>query len=478
MVERSQSISTTSNGYITRIAVFGSLKLLAWVTPPLITVLTLLLTMYIYDIPMKVHYHSLAVITFLVTFFVFREAVLIRPKDGSGFLVDRGNLLLSWMLVVGILLLLGYATKSSHYFSRLTLFTWFMVTPLPLLLSQIALKKLSVAMTYITGNSRKAVIAGVTDLSQRLVKQFVQDPSLSTEVMGYFEDRNMERIGQLENGRVLGKLSGLADYVSKNNIDVIYISLPIRNLDRTEKLLHELHDTTASIYFVPDIFVFDLIQARTYEINGIPAVALCETPFVGVAGLLKRLSDVFMSSAGIILTAPLMLAIALGIKWTSKGPVIFKQHRYGLDGNKILVYKFRTMYVTQDDDKNIPQATRDDPRVTPLGAFLRRTSLDELPQLFNVLQGRMSIVGPRPHAVAHNEEYRKLIKGYMIRHKVLPGITGLAQVNGLRGETNEVGLMEKRIESDLEYLRHWSLLLDIQIILKTILVVFKHKNAY
>jgi putative colanic acid biosynthesis UDP-glucose lipid carrier transferase len=332
-------------------------------------------------------------------------------------------------------------------------------------------------MVKITGNTRKAVIAGVNELSQRLVNQFAQDSSLSTEVMGYFEDRSLERIGQLENARVLGNLTKLADYVDKNSIDVIYISLPIRNLDRTEKLLNDLHDTTASIYFVPDVFVFDLIQARTYEINGIPAVALCETPFVGISGMLKRIIDILIASVAIILTAPLLLAIGLAVKLTSKGPAIFKQHRYGLDGREILVYKFRTMYVTEDSE-SIPQATRNDPRVTPLGAFLRRYSLDELPQLYNVLQGRMSVVGPRPHAVAHNETYRKLIKGYMIRHKVLPGITGLAQVSGLRGETSEVEQMEKRIELDLDYLRHWSLQLDIQIIFKTIIVVLRSKNAY
>ena len=478
MVERSQPISINSNGYITRIAVFGSLKLLAWITPPLITVLTLLLTMYIYDIPMQEHYNNLAVITFLVTFFIFREDVSSRPKDTNGHLVSRGNLLLSWALIVGVLLLIGYATKSSDLFSRLTLFTWFTITPLPLLLSQIALNRLSIAMTQVTGTCRKAVIAGVTDLSQRLVNQFMQDSTLSTEFMGYFEDRSAERIGQLENGRVIGNLSGMAEYVSKNNIDVIYISLPIRNLDRTEKLLNELHDTTASIYFVPDVFVFDLIQARTYEINGIPAVALCETPFVGISGMLKRVSDIFMASAGIILTAPILLATGLGVKLSSKGPIIFKQHRYGLDGREILVYKFRTMYVTQDDSEDIPQATRNDPRVTTFGAFLRRTSLDELPQLFNVLQGRMSMVGPRPHAVAHNESYRKVIKGYMIRHKVLPGITGLAQVQGLRGETSDVEQMEKRIEADLDYLRRWTVQLDIEILFRTIFVVFNNKNTY
>ena len=477
MVERSQPLPITTNGYFIRTTAFGVIKILRWITPPLITVATLLLTMFLYDIPMREHYHTLAAITFLVTFFIFREVESIRPKDASGNLINLGNLLFSWALIVGVLLLLGYATKSSHVYSRLTLFTWFTITPLPLLLSEIALNRLNIALVHTTGNTRKAVIAGVTDLSQRLVNQFMQDPSLATEFMGYFEDRNLLRTGPLENGRVLSDLSGLADYVRNNNIDVIYINLPIRNLDRTKKLLDQLHDTTASIYFVPDIFAFDLIQARTYDINGIPAVALCETPFVGISGLLKRISDLIIAGLAVLLISPIMFAIALGVRFTSRGPIIFKQRRYGLDGHEILIYKFRTMYVTQDST-DIPQATRNDPRVTPFGAFLRHYSLDELPQLFNVLQGRMSVVGPRPHAVAHNETYRKLIKGYMVRHKVLPGITGLAQVNGFRGETSKIEHMEKRIECDLNYLRHWSLQLDIQILFKTIMVVLNGKNAY
>ncbi len=478
MVERSQPIPIISNGYFTRTLTFGLVKLWSWLTPPLVAVATLLLALSLFDIPMKDDYQNLAVIAFIVAFFIFREVESARPQDASGYKINIGNLLFSWALIVGILLLIGYATKSSHTYSRAALFTWFAITPLPLLMSQLALNRLNIALVQSTGNARKVVVAGVTELSQRLVNQFVQDPNLAMEFTGYFEDRSPERIGPLEHGRVLGKISGLPDYVSNNNIDVIYITLPIRNLDRTKRLLKQLHDTTASIYYVPDVFVFDLIQARTYNINGIPAVALCETPFVGVSGLLKNISDFVLASIAVILTAPLMLAIALAVKFTSRGPVIFKQHRYGLDGHQICVYKFRTMFVSEDFDDDISQATRDDPRITPFGVFLRRYSLDELPQFFNVLQGRMSVVGPRPHAVAHNEMYRKLIEGYMIRHKVLPGITGLAQVSGMRGGTSKVEQMEKRIEFDLDYLRHWSLQLDIQIIFKTIMTVLNSKNAY
>jgi len=220
-----------------------------------------------------------------------------------------------------------------------------------------------------------------------------------------------------------------------------------------------------------------LIQARSGEIHGIPVVAMCETPFYGYRGVTKRLTDIGLSVTILLLFLPLLMLIALLVKLTSPGPVIFKQRRYGLDGREIAVYKFRTMTVTEDGGE-IRQASKSDSRITRIGGILRRTSMDELPQLINVLQGRMSLVGPRPHAVAHNEEYRKLIKGYMMRHKVLPGITGLAQVNGCRGETSQLEEMEARVNYDLDYLRRWTPLLDIKIILLTAVKVFRDDKAY
>ena len=208
-----------------------------------------------------------------------------------------------------------------------------------------------------------------------------------------------------------------------------------------------------------------------------PLISVCDTPFRGANGMVKRASDILLSLLILALVAPLLLLLAVAVKLGSKGPVIFKQRRYGLDGKEILVYKFRSMKVTEDGS-DIRQAVEGDPRITALGAVMRRTSLDELPQFINVLQGRMSVVGPRPHAVAHNELYRKLIKGYMVRHKVRPGITGWAQVNGFRGETNTLDKMRGRIELDLDYLRNWSLQLDLRIFARTIRLVLKDGNAH
>ncbi|MGH2550568.1 MAG: undecaprenyl-phosphate glucose phosphotransferase, partial [Thermomicrobiales bacterium] len=320
------------------------------------------------------------------------------------------------------------------------------------------------------------VIVGANPLGFKLAQRVLEDPYYKVEVKGFFDDRNPTRL-ELGNGPLLGSIEDLPQWVRENSVGTIYITLPMVAQPRIMKMLEELGDTTASVYFVPDIFAFDLIQARFDELEGIPVVAICESPFAGFNSVLKRFSDIVFGSIALLLLWPVMLVIAIGIKLTSPGPVLFKQRRYGLDGAEIMVYKFRSMSVLEDGAV-VRQATRDDDRITPLGAFLRRTSLDELPQFLNVLQGTMSIVGPRPHAVAHNEQYRKLIKRYMLRHKVKPGITGWAQINGYRGETETVEKMQSRVAYDLDYMRNWSVSLDVWIMLRTVSVVFKDRNVY
>ncbi len=247
--------------------------------------------------------------------------------------------------------------------------------------------------------------------------------------------------------------------------------------DLVPDLLDRLSDTTVSVYMVPDFITTHLFHGHWSSLEGIPIVSIFETPFWGADGWLKRIQDLVLSTLILALTALPMLVIALLVKATSPGPVLFRQTRYGIDGKPIQVLKFRSMTVCEDG-RNVPQARRNDPRVTKIGGFLRQMSLDELPQFINVLRGEMSIVGPRPHAVAHNEFYRGKVKGYMLRHKVKPGITGWAQINGWRGETDDVVKMEKRIEHDLWYIRNWSFWLDIKIILLTVWRGFAGGNAY
>lgn len=259
--------------------------------------------------------------------------------------------------------------------------------------------------------------------------------------------------------------------------DQIYLALPLCEQGAVHDLIAELADTSCSVYLVPDVFTFDLLNARTELIDGLPIISIYDTPFTLADQLLKRSLDIVVSSAALILLSPLLLVIATAVKLTSPGPAIFKQTRYGLNSRSIQVWKFRSM-ITEDNGSVVKQATQNDSRLTPIGGFLRKLSLDELPQFINVLSGSMSVVGPRPHAVAHNELYRQQILGYMLRHKVKPGITGWAQVNGWRGETDVLEKMQKRIEYDIEYIRRWSLYLDIKIIVLTALKGFFGKNAY
>jgi putative colanic acid biosynthesis UDP-glucose lipid carrier transferase len=370
---------------------------------------------------------------------------------------------------VGTLLLIAYATKTSASFSRRVLLLWFTITPLVLVLALTLVNAWVRAVVASPRNARRAVIVGENRMSTRLAEVVRNRPELGVHVEHAFElEQDLHD--------VRGARQRVYDYVNRHRIEIVFIALPIES-EATRALLDTLRDTTSSVYLIPDLALYDLIQARSVEIEGVPVIALCESPFRGGRAFPKRATDIVFSSLLLVCVLPLMLVIAAAIKLTSPGPAMFKQRRYGLDGEEIMVHKFRTMTVTENG-RRIKQATRDDPRVTAVGRFLRRTSLDELPQLLNVLSGSMSLVGPRPHAVAHNEQYRRLISGYMMRHKVAPGITGLAQVNGCRGETATLEDMKRRVAYDLEYLRNWSWLLDVKILVKTVGLLFRDERAY
>ena len=449
----------------------GAGPLLQAALDPLVAIATLATAASVFGAGFDGAVLILALLVFAMTF----PGGLARERENAGDLMLE--IVTGWVAIVGLLMLLGWATQTLDAFEPRVILAWALATPAALFAAHRLMPRILPRVLATQGLEKVALIAGANELGRRLAQHLAADPMLGIRVAGYFDDRATGRLQNLPAAQNLGALSRLADYARAQRVDVIYIALPMASQPRILKLLEDLRDTTASIYFVPDIFVSDLIQARVDSIGGIPVVAVCETPFYGFNGFIKRASDVLLSLFILVLICPLMLAIAIGVKLSSPGPILFKQRRYGVDGRKIVVYKFRTMTVAEDGDV-VRQATRNDSRITRFGAFLRRTSLDELPQFVNVLQGRMSVVGPRPHAVAHNEMYRKLIRGYMIRHKVRPGITGLAQVHGMRGETDTVEKMKARIDYDLQYLRNWSLLLDLQIVLKTIVVVLSRQNAY
>ena len=380
----------------------------------------------------------------------------------------------------GFALLLGLGDFSAYYtpyISKKVVLNWLWAAPLSQIGAHIVLRGMLPNLFKVQLPSQRMVIVGMNKQGVALAKRVEFSPFADTAVLGFFDDRGINRISHEMRYQLLGNIGSLATYVKKHRVHSVYLSLPMTAQPRILEILDNLKDTTSSIYFVPDMFITDLIQGRSQSLCGVNVISVCDTPFRGLNGFLKRASDTVFSIAILIAIIPLLLMIAVAVKAGSPGPVIFKQRRYGLDGEQIVVYKFRSMAVSEDGH-TIRQATKSDSRITRVGAFLRKTSLDELPQFINVLQGRMSIVGPRPHAVAHNEMYRTLIKGYMVRHKVRPGITGWAQVNGLRGETDKLEKMQARVDFDLDYLRRWSLMLDIIIIFKTIRLVFKDTTAY
>lgn len=386
----------------------------------------------------------------------------------------------AWLGVVLGLLLLGFSIKVSAEYPRRVVLVWFFTVPLLLCIWRVFFGLLLRFLRQRENHLQPVAIFGVGNLGQRIAQSIIEKPWMGMRLVGFFDD--YQQIGHqpfpTHTSAVIGRLTDLIARAQAGEIAAVYIALPMRAEQRIQELLDKLADTPVSAYVVPDLFVFDLLHARWVGLDGVPAVSVFETPFYGVDGSIKRIEDIILGSLFLCLSALPMLLVAAAIKATSPGPVLFKQRRYGLDGRPITVWKFRTMMVCENDDASVTQAIRNDPRVTPLGHFLRKTSLDELPQFFNVLQGSMSIVGPRPHPIALNEQHRGLIRGYMLRHKVKPGITGWAQVNGWRGETETLEKMRMRVEYDLEYIRSWSLWLDLKIIAQTVVSGFAKKNAY
>jgi len=445
-------------------------SLIAACLEPALSVLVYLGVAWWFDEPIARSDLTLCLLILALTF-PGRNRFWDRPLNAA---VD---IAISWLVLLVIFTLCGYATQSLALFDFNVLLAWALITPTLLWITISCGRKALRHHAAQPANRRTAVVVGAGMLGVKVARGFESHDDLGLSVLGFFDDRADDRIDAQALQRRLGSLRQVGEYVRTHGVHEVYITLPLGSQPRILELMKQVQGTTASVFFVPDVFGISIIQGRLQDMNGVPVVGLCETPFTGINRLVKSASDLVLAALILVLIAPVLLVIAIGVKRSSPGPVLFKQRRNGLDGEEIVVYKFRSMR-TQDDGQVVQQATKGDPRVTPFGAFIRRTSLDELPQFINVLQGRMSIVGPRPHAVAHNEQYRQLIKAYMVRHKAKPGITGWAQVHGHRGETDTLDKMQARVEYDLEYLRNWSLLLDLQIIARTVKLVFVDHNAY
>ncbi len=422
----------------------------------------------------------LAIAVAVLLFFLVSEAnALYRPEESRSANVDLALVVSSWLTTVLLLAVLAFFTRQGEYFARSSILGWIFLTGASLGLGRMACRVAAEALVASGWSTKRCAIAGLNPLGIQLLQNARNNPGCGLQMLGFYDDRSKDRwlsIVQSES-RYLGSLDALVAKAKAGEIDTVFVTLPMRAEARIRWLLDQLADTTASAYIVPDFFVFELLHSRWNSIGGLPAVSVFETPLYGVDGWVKRVFDFCAAAVGLLFISPIMLICAALVKLSSPGPIFFRQRRYGLDGREIWVWKFRSMR-TCDNGRHVAQATKNDPRITPIGNVLRRTSLDELPQLFNVLDGTMSLVGPRPHATAHNEHYRKLIRGYMLRHKVKPGITGLAQVEGFRGETETLDKMQKRVDFDHRYIQQWSLWLDIKILLRTFLVVLKQENAH
>jgi len=422
-------------------------------------------------------YISLVFIALALSALSISSFGLYRSFRAQIFFEWLGRLTSAW-LVVGLSILVGlWALKLSEDFSRLWLGTWFLSGWIVLVVWRLLAHALLQRLRANGYNRKQVVIVGAGRLGQSIVRQINASPWSGFEVAAFFDD-NTDKIGSSIQGITVLSANDLASWLATNSVDEIWFALPLRAEERLHALLYALRHSMVNIRYVPNLTSLRLLNHAPREVLGFSMLDLSVSPMSEPANrLLKSLEDKLVALIILLLISPLMLVLALGVKLTSHGPIFYRQQRHGWNGDSFDVLKFRSMVVHHEQDGQVTQAKQGDARITSFGAFLRRTSMDELPQFFNVLKGDMSIVGPRPHAVAHNDYYSEQIDGYMLRHKMKPGITGWAQVNGWRGETDTLDKMQKRVEFDLWYIEHWSLWLDIKIIIMTIFKGFVHSNA-
>lgn len=387
-----------------------------------------------------------------------------------------------WVITFAIAsLLIQSLLTGAAAFSIRELWVWGLLTTGALMIWRTSFRYFLGAFRGTGLNRRRVAIAPAGPLGGEVGRTILDMPQAGMKIVGWFDDRDPSgmRAPDIPRDQILGDLEELVAQAKEGKFDRVYLCFPLAATERVKLLIQRLADTTASVYIVPDFFTFNLLNSRILNLGRFTAISVFELPYNETDWYIKRTFDIVFALGFLAVAGIPMLIIAALVKLGSPGPAIFKQQRYGIDGKPIEVWKFRSMR-TMDNGAKVEQAKKGDSRITPLGAFLRKSSLDEFPQFINVLQGTMSVVGPRPHAIAHNEEYRRKIHGYMLRHKVKPGITGWAQVNGWRGETETLDKMEKRIEYDLDYIRNWSLWLDVKISFLTFWqLAFKpSKNAY
>lgn len=420
-----------------------------------------------------IEYGVLAIITFLLMMVIYSAVGVYKHQlPGNDYLAC---LMEGWGILILVLAIMSFITKTSEIYSREVILTWGVTGFIAQVVNYYLTRKLT---SWRVSKTVPTLVIGAQDLGQHIATSINKNHWLPDHVVGILEDD--ERIvKQLHSGDipVLGGIDDAEDVVDKFGIRRVYLAMPLSEGALIKPLSSRLVHKNVDVIWAPDIFGVSLLNHSVKEFAGVPLISLSETPLVGAPAIVKTMMDKSIAAITLILVSPIMLATAVAIKLTSPGPVLFKQQRHGWDGRIVRVYKFRSMVEHSASEGSVKQATRDDPRVTAVGRFIRRTSIDELPQLFNVLEGSMSLVGPRPHAIAHNEFYSGKIDAYMLRHRIKPGLTGLAQINGFRGETDTIDKMQSRVNYDLAYINNWSISLDIEILIRTVFVLFG-RNAY
>jgi putative colanic acid biosynthesis UDP-glucose lipid carrier transferase len=412
-----------------------------------------------------------------LAFFLFSQLGLYDSWRGRPMLTMVGQLAASWGVVMLIGLFFSFLIHHAGNVSRSWLLYWYVIGTSLLVCYRIVLYSTLRLLRRMGLNNKRVLIVGYGKTGQEMHRRAHQQDWYGYDVTAVHADDDDVRHLKDPSIDRLHDLGEIPDYVLKNNIHEIWITLPMAASAKMHELQYLLRNALVDIRWVPDMIGIQMLSNRMIDFLGVTAVDLNSPVSSGMGGLMKAVFDRLFAAVVLVLLIPLFIVIALGIKLTSPGPVFFKQPRLGLNGKKIYVYKFRSMKVHHETDK-VTQATRHDPRITPFGQFLRRTSLDELPQFINVLKGDMSVVGPRPHALQHNDKYKDLLEMYMLRHRVKPGITGWAQIHGLRGETDTVDKMKKRVQFDLYYIKNWSFIMDLKIIFWTTFKGWTGTNAY
>ncbi len=417
-------------------------------------------------------------LTLLITMAFFYDllGVYRRHSSASGKVLSLAKSWgLTFMVLLSIIYLLQNQIQISHAYSQVIIFQLFFYGFIGQVIAHLGFRAFHVRTRK--ASTAKSIVVGTGQLAFYVHERINQNPWIPERVVGLISTpaEPGDNLSEDEQKKVIGKLEDIEQIVRQNDIRSVYFAVSLESSPMIKDVYFKLLDLNVDIHWAPNIFALQLINHSVKEFAGIPILTLSETPLLGTHYLMKEIEDKILAVVAIILAAPILIGTAIAVKINSPGPIIFKQSRTGWDGKEFMIWKFRSMYVNQPDPGQVRQATKDDPRVTKVGKFIRRTSIDELPQIFNVLFGSMSMVGPRPHAVQHNQEYSAMITSYLSRHRIKPGITGLAQVRGFRGETEDLELMRKRVEHDLEYINNWSVAMDIYILVKTVFTLFNDR---